>query len=169
MAKAVETRPRDLAVALLGLAATLAGIALAIRPVRASTAVFWGVLAMAAVLACLGFGCLKRKDRSKDRSRRTLLARECRQIAAALADLLSAASKRPNGTRFGTGTERREATTLGRYERDLRGWVTQVFDQAVEAGAILPACRPLLQAESVFQLETLRTRFRDAAEALERR
>lgn len=156
------------AIALLALGVTLAGIAFTIRPVRASTGVFLSVVALAAIACCLGVFGLRRKSGSKDGSGGALLAHECEQVAAALSTLLAEASPRRATARFGAGAGagRREAEALAGYERDLRGWAAQVFDQAVAAGAILPAGRSMLQAESLFQLETLRNRFRDAAAAL---
>lgn len=164
MAAPSRRTPDALAVGLLGLGVALFGVAFAVRPVHASGTVFWGLIMIAVVATVFGVIFLRRDNRLRP----GLLARECRQLENALETLVRECPPRSSG-RFGGAAGRRESATLARYQSEFRGWANQIFDQAVAAGAILPACRPLLQAESVVQLRALCSRFADAAEELERR
>jgi hypothetical protein len=166
--KSSERDPGFSLVACFALAATIAAAALTIHPVRASPTVFWTLLAIAAGTAGIGIA----RHLQMRGSGHHLVASECRRIYAAIAGLLSEQeSRKPKPARFGNDRERLEeewgVQTMGRYELELLPWATKVFDQAVRAGAISEASRPLLVARSPLQLLALRNLFLEAAEELE--
>jgi hypothetical protein len=162
-----KRKPVAHALGFLGLGAALFGVAVTVHPVHASAGVFWTLVVAAGIAVVAGFVSLRRSDGRSPRP--GLLARECRQIAAALMNLLDDCHRSRAAGPFGNGGARRQTEALRRYRHDLRAWATQIFDEAVVVGAISPACRPLLQADSVVQLRALCDRFADAATELERR
>lgn len=155
-----------MALSWFGLGCTLVAGAFALHPTSASKLAFWAVVALGAV--CVGAGCV---TLFRNRSRRSLLASECRRVQAALTKIIvEQEGLCPRPSWFGNGQERREeweAKTALRYEGELKVWAMKVFEQAVKADLVSSASRTLLDARTLFQLITLRELFREIAEDLE--
>lgn len=156
-----------LTVGWIALAATLVALAFSLRPIRASTLIFW--LTITAGGAIAGFGALSHFRNRTPRVR--LIAMECRRLYEALKALLEEQEQsRPRSGRFKGGRRNAwVAETVERYEDELQDWARKVFRQAVGADVLSEASRSLLDAKTVSQLGKLRDLFRSAAEELEQR
>lgn len=168
MIPVAEEQRTGLIVGWIALGATLVALAFTIRPVRASTMVFWFVILSGAAIA--GFGAISHFRHRSSRSQ--LVASECRRLYEALKALLEEQEHaRPRSTRFNKGGRRDAwvAETVERYEDELQRWARKVFSQAVKVDALSEASRSLLDAKSTSQLINLRDLFRGAAEDLEER
>jgi hypothetical protein len=159
--------PLGQTLALMALGVTIVAGAFAVRPVKASSPVFWALIVVGALVIVVGtIAHFRRRGPS-----RQLVASECRRIHGSLRKLLAEQERlRPKPGRFGNGHERCDAwlaETATRYEHELRSWVTKVFNQAVAVGAVSEASRSLLDGKSLFQLNALRDLFGEAAEELE--
>jgi hypothetical protein len=160
---------------LLGLGATLIGVALALRPVHLASVVFWLVLvagglclAIAIVLRLLVIG--SRTETQRDASRR-LVGAECWRVHEALVEFLDERTRERARTNDaaanGDGSDKWRQTTIHRYREEFSVWAPQVFEAAVASGAVSPTSRRLVEAPAAAQISVVRDLFRDAALTLE--
>jgi hypothetical protein len=152
--------------AVAGIGATLLGTAITMRGLPLPNPVFFGMLALAAVLigpAILvlikrGAGSLSLPAREHPAPRRLLVADECRRVAAQLWALMH--SRR----RWRRMWQR---SVIEHYRNDYRDWALRVFDDAAALGALSPTARELLDGRDVTQLGALPSLFEQAADNLE--
>jgi hypothetical protein len=159
-----------LGLTLAGVCVGIISIAFAVHPLRASTEVFWGLIALAA-FGLVGVLRLLRWPRFKG-SRRKLARDECRRLADAIDGLWSEQQgKKPRlSPLIGNGTARRArwADETRRRYGELQPWALGVFDSAVDCGALSSSSRPLVENPPPAHLYKLRDLFREAADSLER-
>jgi hypothetical protein len=179
----VSVAPRGrvdgLALAWIACGGTILALAFTLRPVRASSAVFWtiagtGGLAIVAgcALATRGVASWRgRSGRAASRRRQTLAA-ECHRLHEALAAFLAERDReRPKSPLRISNSHRDDAwraETALRYREELRTWALQVFDEVATCGAAAPGARHLVHSPATAQLCTVRDLFDDAAVQLER-
>jgi hypothetical protein len=172
----VNGRSREWALALVGLGVGLVSIAFAVRPVHGSTLTFWFVTG-AAVAFCVGGLVIGARPlvarRGGDSSRCSVAARECWRAT----DLIKSFNKetarmRPRGGFLNPNPDRVDeanARIADRYRDELRPYLTRVYAEAVELGAVSPMARPLVETPSPGQLDALHDLFADAAQRLDER
>ncbi|WP_445149516.1 hypothetical protein [Baekduia sp. Peel2402] len=158
----------------IGTGATIAAVAFTVRPVHASTPVFWSVFLLGCALTMLGVIPRRRPAElsAGHAVARRNLAAECLRVAGALRRFGDEQERLRPRALFAPSAERlarwREETD-SRYHKEYRAWCLRVFDDAAEAGVVSSAGRSLVETPSAGQLPELRDLFREAAEQLDRR
>ena len=164
-----------------GIGVTVMALGFTVRPVHAPTWIFWTLLVLGGVALAMGAVPLPAKrsgpshvaeiEDATARNRR--VATECRRVHEALTAFVDERShERPRSPFFTANAERMDAwreETVTRYRNELRGWISQVFREAVACGGASETARPLVDAPGPTQLSALGDLFRDAAEVLEQK
>jgi hypothetical protein len=160
---------------LLGLGATLIGVALALRPVHLASIVFWLVLAAGGL--CLAIAIVLRLfvvgsgTETQRKASRRLVGAECWRVYEALVEFLDERSREhPQSNDAAANGDRNDKwrqTTTHRYREEFSVWAPQVFEAAVAWAAVSPTSRRLVEAPAAAQISVVRDLFRDAALTLE--
>jgi hypothetical protein len=164
---------------LIGIGATVLGVAFTLNPPsEIDQAVFWSVL-MLGGLAIVGGIAMLAADRLRSESAvtneedhdRRLLAAECQRVSDSLSDFLAEWKRaKPRVLPLGNGRARlRNWHEEGerRYRERFRPWALGVFDAAVELDGVLVESRIFVETPGHEHLHRLPGLFRDAAQQLD--
>jgi hypothetical protein len=159
--------------ALLGVGATVVAGAFAVRPVHAPPPIFWAIIGLGALLlvvaavASLSEYIARQSDSGREEQRPEFAA-ECRRVEDSLTELIAQREAvRPRVDVDGSEEIGRWRRATAAAYRDLRPWIRQVFNEAVERGLMFEAARPLIDRPPVDQLSAVRDIFRETAERIE--
>jgi hypothetical protein len=179
----VSAEPPDtrshLALAWIGLGATVIGVAFALRPQEpVSGTAFWSVLVLGIAAICVGgasiaIGRIRRTSgRRNGKRRRRLVAIACDRYAETLSAFIEEQWRsRPRPFPFGNGAARMQRwqdAVEASFRKNFRAWGLETFDEAARLGGVAESLRSSVEAPSIEQLRQLPDLFRDAARSLER-
>lgn len=163
------TPTSGLALGLIGVAASLAGVTISLDEIHASHEVVWSVAGGAALCLASGLAIFARRARRPPGPKpNPRLAAECRRLAKALATFIDELSNTGLAMPAGGPSDAWQMEARRRYREEFEDWATRVFSAAVEAGAIVDCSRNLVETPAPTQLHVLRDLFLEAALALDR-
>jgi hypothetical protein len=160
--------------ALLGVGVTVLAGAFAVRPVHAPAPIFWAIIVLGVLLLVVAAvapvsAYVARQSAPPHRGPQPGLAADCRRVQDSLMELIAQRDAlRPRGAVDGSEETGRWRGATALAYRELRPWIRQVFNEAVERGLMSESSRTLVDCPPVGQLSAVRDLFGETAERIER-
>jgi hypothetical protein len=163
------TPTSGLVLGLIGVAASLAGVAISLDEIHTSHEVVWSVAGIAVLCFASGLVIFVRRGSRAPPGPKPnpRLAAECRRLAKALATFIDELANARLAMPVGGPSDEWQVEARRRYRDEFAGWAVRVFSAAVEAGAIVDCSQNLVKTPAPTQLHVLRDLFLEAALALD--